>query len=45
MSKYSAICEWIKTNKPTILSFQEIEKILGLPTDHSFLNYKKELEE
>jgi hypothetical protein len=25
------------------LTFAEIEKITGLPIDHSFLNYKKEL--
>ena len=25
------------------LTFDEIEKIAGLPIDHSFLNYKKEL--
>lgn len=26
------------------LSFDKIQKILGFPIDHSFLNYKKELE-
>jgi len=26
------------------MSFAEIEKIAGLPIDHSFLNYKKELQ-
>jgi len=25
------------------LTFAEIEQIVGLPIDHSFLNYKKEL--
>lgn len=28
-----------------ILSFEEINEVLGFKIDHSFLNYKKELEE
>lgn len=32
-------------DKPMVeLSFDKIQKILGFPIDHSFLNYKKELE-
>lgn len=26
-----------------MLTFDEVEKIAGVPLDHSFLNYKKEL--
>ena len=45
MSKYEPLWEWIKANgKDSFkLTFAEIEKIAGLPTDHSFLTYKKEL--
>lgn len=45
MSKYDRLWEHIKSeDKDTlILSFEEIEKIAGVPIDHSFLNYKKEL--
>ncbi len=45
MSKYNTLWEFIKDkNEDTLkLTFQEIEKIAGLPIDHSFLNYKKEL--
>ena len=45
MSKYRALWEWIGKNRTDsfVLSFDEIEKIAGLPLDHSFLKYKKEL--
>lgn len=45
MSKYEPLWIWIKENKDDdfALSFKDIEKILGFPIDHSFLNYKKEL--
>ena len=45
MSKYRALWEWISKNGTGsfALSFDEIEKIAGLPLDHSFLKYKKEL--
>ena len=45
MSKYEALWNWIKTNGTGSfkLTFAEIEKIAGLPIDHSFLTYKKEL--
>ena len=45
MSKYEALWNWIKTNGTDRfkLTFAEIEKIAGLPIDHSFLTYKKEL--
>ena len=45
MSKYRALWEWIAQNGTDSfsLSFDEVEKISGLPLDHSFLKYKKEL--
>ncbi|HEX5172086.1 MAG TPA: hypothetical protein VFW11_23070, partial [Cyclobacteriaceae bacterium] len=45
MSKYSALWKYIKKNggQSFKLSFAEIESIAGIPIDHSFLNYKKEL--
>ena len=45
MSKYETLWDWIKENKTEDfeLSFDQIEKIAGIPLDHSFLNYKKEL--
>lgn len=47
MSKYNALWEYIgKSDGETLkLSFTEIEKIAGIPIDHSFLKYKKELAE
>lgn len=45
MSKYEPLWKWITANKTTdfTLTFDEIECIAGLPIDHSFLTYKKEL--
>ncbi len=45
MSKYDTLWNWIKENGTDSfkLSYDEIEKIAGLPIDHSFLTYKKEL--
>lgn len=45
MSKFKPLWEYIKDNKDEDfqLPFDQIEKIAGLPIDHSFLNYKKEL--
>ena len=45
MSKYDPLWNWIKENGTDrfSLTFAEIEKIAGLPIDHSFLTYKKEL--
>ena len=45
MSKYETLWDWIKENKTEDfeLSFDQIEKITGIPLDHSFLNSKKEL--
>ncbi len=41
MSKYDALWNWIKENGTDSfkLSYDEIEKIAGLPIDHSFLTY------
>lgn len=45
MSKYNALWEYVqKSGKKSFqLSFEEIQNIAGIPIDHSFLKYKKEL--
>ena len=45
MSKYDALWKYIqkKGGQSFTLSFDEIASIAGIPIDHSFLNYKKEL--
>lgn len=45
MSKYNALWKYIKENgeESFQLSFDEIKNRAGIPIDHSFLNYKKEL--
>ena len=45
MSKFSPLWQYIKDNydQEFQLSFDQIQKIVGLPIDHSFLTYKKEL--
>ena len=47
MSKYEPLWNWIRENGTACfqLSFHQIEEIAGLPIDHSFLKYKKELTE
>lgn len=47
MSKYDSLWIWIQNNGTDkfSLTFDEIEKIAGVPLDHSFLTYKKELTE
>lgn len=47
MSKYNILWDWIKQNgtESFILTFEEIESLAGVPIDHSFLKYKKELNE
>ena len=47
MSKYEPLWIWIKENGTDSfkLTYAEIEKIAGLPIDHSFLSFKKELTE
>lgn len=46
MSKYMPLWDYIKDNNMNNynLPFEEIKAILGFEIDHSFLNYKKELE-
>lgn len=46
MSKYDALWEYVqRCGKPTLkLTFDEIRNIAGIPIDHAFLKYKKELE-
>jgi len=45
MSKYNTLWNWIKENGTDYfsLTYAEIEEIAGVPLDHSFLTYKKEL--
>ena len=47
MGKYAALWEYVKNNgsQSFKLSFEEIQNIAGIPIDHSFLKYKKELTE
>lgn len=47
MSKYDALWEYVQKNgQPSFtLTFAEIQDIAGVPIDHSFLKYKKELPE
>lgn len=45
MSKYDALWDYVKKSgdQSLKLTFEEIQKIAGIPIDHSFLKYKKEL--
>ena len=45
MSKYDKLWSYIKvcSGQSVKLTFAEILNIAGIPLDHSFLNYKKEL--
>ena len=47
MSKYDPLWEYVQRNGSRYLklTFEEIRNILGIPLDHSFLKYKKELTE
>lgn len=47
MSKYYALWEYVQSNgsQSLKLTFEEIQNIAGIPLDHSFLKYKKELTE
>ena len=47
MSKYAPLWDYVqKSEGPSLrLTFAEIEGIAGVPIDHSFLRYKKELAE
>ena len=45
MSKFESLWNWIRENGADNykLNFDEIEKIAGIPIDHSFLKCKKKL--
>lgn len=45
MSKYDALWKYVsEEGKNSLkLSYAEIENVAGVPIDHSFLTYKKEL--
>ena len=45
MSKYDALWAYVQEDgSPTLkLTFEQIQEIAGIPIDHSFLKYKKEL--
>lgn len=47
MSKYNSLWEYVQKNESSSfkLTFEEIQNIAGIPIDHSFLKYKKELTE
>lgn len=47
MSKYDSLWKYVQNSgmKNLKLTFEEIQNIAGIPVDHSFLKYKKELEE
>ncbi len=45
MSKYDALWAYVQKDGSSALklTFGQIEEIAGIPIDHSFLKYKKEL--
>ena len=47
MSKYEPLWKYLKENNKEDykLSYEEIRNILGFDIDHSFLTYKKEINE
>lgn len=47
MSKYESLWRYVQDwGQDTLtLTFEEIANIAGVPIDHSFLRYKKELED
>lgn len=47
MSKYTPLWEYVqkRAEQSFLLTFDEILSIAGIPIDHSFLKYKKELTE
>lgn len=47
MSKYNLLWEYVQKNgsQSFKLTFDEIQNIAGIPIDHSFLKFKKELVE
>ena len=47
MSKYNSLWEYVQRDgsQSLKLTYEEIQNIAGIPIDHSFLKYKKELTE
>ena len=47
MNKYDALWQWVGASGESCLrlSYEDIRRISGVPIDHSFLRYKKELTE
>ena len=45
MSKYDALWTYVQKDGSTTLklTFAQIQEIVGIPIDHAFLKYKKEL--
>lgn len=44
MSKYEPLWNYVKEQENDfILNYEQVEKILGFPIDHSFLTFQKEL--
>lgn len=45
MSKYDALWNYVHNSgdQTLALTFDDVEQIAGIPIDHSFLTYKKEL--
>jgi len=46
MSKYDKLWQWIQSDgcDQIRLTFDEVGEIAGVPLDHAFLRFKKELE-
>lgn len=47
MNKYNTLWNYIQNSNAASfkMTFDEISEITGVPIDHSFLNYKKDLEQ
>ena len=45
MSKYEPLWTWIRDNRTEsfVMTFGEIEKVIGFTIDNAFLTFKKEL--
>ena len=44
MSKYDPLWDYLKSSAPSILTFEDVERICGIPINHSILTAMKELE-
>lgn len=47
MSKYQKLWAYLKdqSGSSVDLTFEQVERVAGIPLDHSFLSYKDELKE